>query len=135
MIVWIEHGTGIGGVAAAGEAEMLADGLPNNFAAGIQNAGDNGGIELRYVPLQHRRAIHHRHARDTDIVLDSDALAGQDAGRGAFDGALLIPSVQRVLRSLGAIATRTRVANRQRWLGQLVEAPIRLKNSTHQTSK
>src|SRR6266566_5113411 len=129
MIVWIEHGSGIGGMAAAGEAEMLAHGLPDNFAASIQNAGDNGGIELRYVSLQHRGAIHHRHARDTDIVLDSDALACQDSGRGAFDGALLIPGVQRVLLSAGAIATRTRVANRQRWLGQLVDAPIRLKNS------
>src|SRR6266567_3175232 len=135
MIVWIEHGTGIGGVAAAGEAEMLADGLPNNFAAGIQNAGDNGGIELRYVPLQHRRAIHHRHARDTHIVLDSDALAGQDAGRSTFDRALLIPGIQRVLLSAGAIATRTRVAYRQSWLGQMVDAPVRLKNSTHQTGK
>src|SRR5260221_13669978 len=79
MIVWIEHRTGIGGVAAAGEAEVLAHGLPHNFAAGIQNAGDNGGIELRCVSLQHRGAIHHRHARHTHVVLDSDALACQNA--------------------------------------------------------
>src|SRR5215471_5612569 len=131
MIVWIEHRTGIGGVAAAGEAEVLALGLSHNFAAGIQNAGDNGGIELRCVSLQHRGAIHHRHARDTHIVLDSDALACQNASRSAFDGAFLIPGVQRVLLSAGAIATRTWVANRQRWLSQLIDAPIRLKYITH----
>src|SRR5438876_11912069 len=115
MIVWIEHGTRIGGVAATGEAEVLTDGLPNNFAAGIQNAGDNGGIELRYVPLQYRRAIHHRHARDTNIVLDSDALARQDAGLIAFDRGVLIHGVQRVIISVRARATITRVAYRQRW--------------------
>src|SRR5215469_11997024 len=131
MIVWIEHGASIGGVAAAGEAEVLAHGLPHNFAASIQNAGDNGGIELRCISLQHRGAIHHRHARDTYIVLDSDTLACQNTGRSTFDSAFLIPGVQRVLLSAGAIATRTWVANRQCWLSQLIDAPIRLKYITH----
>ena len=51
MIVWIEDGAGIGGVATSGEAEVLAHSLPDDFATCIQNAGDNGGIELRYVPF------------------------------------------------------------------------------------
>ena len=51
MIVWIEYGTSIGSVASAREAEMLAHSLPNNFATRIQNAGDNGGVELRDVAL------------------------------------------------------------------------------------
>ena len=53
----------------------------------------------------------------------------------AFDGALLIPGVQRIFRSLWAIAARTWITDCLRWLRQLVDAPIRLKGGTHQTSK
>ena len=47
MIVWIEHRAGIGGMATAGEAKVLAHGLPGNFATSIQDTGDDGGIKLR----------------------------------------------------------------------------------------
>src|SRR5579884_223557 len=122
-------------MAAAGEAEMFAHGLADDFAAGVENARDDGGVKFRCVAFQYRGAIHHRHARNTDIILDSDALPGQRPTWRALDRTFLVPCIQRILLWLWAIATSTWVFDRQSRFRQLVDATIGLKCTAHQAEK
>ena len=48
------HRTGRIGVAAAGETEILALGLADDGAAGIENTGDDGRIDIGDVAFQRR---------------------------------------------------------------------------------
>src|SRR5262245_57596334 len=76
-IVRIEDGAGIGGVTATREAKALANRLPNNLSACLQNARDYGRVNVRYVAFQHVGTVHHRDASDADVVLNGDLLARQ----------------------------------------------------------
>ncbi len=70
--VGIMHGTGGAGVAAAGKAEILAMGLADNGAAGIENAGDDRWRRVGHVAFQRRGAIHHGNAGEADIILERE---------------------------------------------------------------
>src|SRR5918996_5038466 len=113
---------GLAGVAGAGEAEILAGRLADDGAAGIEDARDHGGVDLGHVALDHPAAVHVRHARDADVVLDADTFAAQEAGTGALDLAAPGPGVIWILFRRGPSAGGTRVLHRQARLGQLVEA-------------
>src|SRR5215467_8932354 len=126
MIMWIEYGTGIRGMASTRETEMLTYGLSDNFAASIQNSCDDCCIKLRYISLEYRRAIHHRDTCNADIVFDCNTFTCQNSGWCAFDRALLIPGVQRIFRSIGAIAASARIAHCQSRFSELVDPPIGL---------
>ena len=56
-------------MAAAGEAEILADRLADDRAAGVENARRDGRVDIRHIAFHRRGAVHHRHAGETDIVL------------------------------------------------------------------
>src|SRR5437763_14774174 len=103
-MVWVQHRTRIGGEATAREAETLANSLSNDFAARIKDPCHNGGIEFRYISLEHPGPIHHRHARATDVILDRNTFPHEGTTRCSFDGALLIPGVQRILFYCATIA-------------------------------
>ncbi len=62
-------------MAAAGEAQILADGLAGDNRAGVEQPGDHGGVAARDVALDRDRAVHHRQAGDLDVVLDRDPAA------------------------------------------------------------
>src|SRR5436309_156539 len=53
-MVGVADRAGVGGEAAAGEAEVLADGLAEDLAAGVEDAGDDGGVGLGDVALEDR---------------------------------------------------------------------------------
>ena len=73
--------TGRGGVAAAGEAEILAMHLADDGGAGIEHAGHHGGVDVGHVAFERAGAVHHRHAGEADIVLQRHLLALELAAR------------------------------------------------------
>ena len=70
MLVRILHWTKRRGVAAAGQTEILAVRLTDDRAAGIEDAGDDRRVYIGHVTFERRSAIHHRHAGETNIVLE-----------------------------------------------------------------
>src|SRR5437763_15522904 len=96
-------------MATPREAEMLTDGLADNFAASIQNTRNDSGVKLRGIPLQDRGAIHHWYASHAHIVLDGDPFARQNTAWSALDRAPLVPGIQRVLLGLWTVAATTRI--------------------------
>src|SRR5262249_37939790 len=93
----IVHRAGRAGMAAAGHAEILAHRLAGDLAAGIENALDHRGVDLRDVAVQELRADHHRHAGEADIVLERDAPARELAARFSLDRSLHVPRAVWVL--------------------------------------
>ena len=85
-LVRVVHRPGRAGVAAAGEAEILADGLADDGAAGVEDAGDDGGVDVGHVALERRGAVHHRHAGEADVVLERHLLALELAGGPTIPG-------------------------------------------------
>src|SRR5437763_10153960 len=134
-MVWVQHRTRIGGEATAREAETLAHSLPNDFAARIKDPCHDGGIEFRDIALEHPGPIHHRHVRDTDVILDHNTFPCQGTARCSFDETLLIPGVQRILFCRGTIAASSCIAHRECRFGELIDTTVRLKNCTQQTPK
>src|SRR5207237_6593223 len=84
-VVRVADGPRVAGVAAAGEAEVLADGLAQDRAAGVEDARDHGGVDLRRVALEHAGAVHHRDSGHADVVLDGHRLAREQAPGRALD--------------------------------------------------
>ncbi len=123
-IVRVADRPGDAGMAAGGEAKILAGRLAGDDAASIEDAGDHGGVDLRDIALEHPAAIHQRHAGDADVVLDGDPLAGEHAARSAPDVGLPGPGIVGIFRRRRAPAGGARVFHRQRRLDQLVEPGI-----------
>src|ERR1041384_3950647 len=105
----VVHRQRLAGVAAARQAEALADRLADDLAAGVEDAGDQGRVDVGHIAFERRRAVHHRQAGDADIVLDDDRLAGQRAARLALDRGLPGPGVEPVLVMARAIAAGPRI--------------------------
>ena len=101
------------GMAAAGKAEILAMRLADDGAAGVENARDDGGVNIGRVALERRGAVHHGHAGEADIVLQRDRLAGELAARRALDRRLDVPGVVLVLVAFGTVAGRSRIGHRR----------------------
>ena len=108
------------GVAAARHAEVLAGGLAQHRAAGVQDALHQRGVDLGHVALHRRAAVHHRHASQQDVVFQHHRLADQLAGRRAAHRALDVPGVERVLFGRRPHAGGARVGHR----GQVVGHPV-----------
>ncbi len=105
------------GMASAGEAETLAMRLADDLAARVQDARDDGGVEVGYVALQGRRTIHHRHAREHHVVLEHDGLALKLALARALDRRLVVPGVVLVLLVAGPVAGRARIFDPRHFIG------------------
>src|SRR5258705_7163208 len=96
-------------MAAAGEAEIFAMHLAEDGAAGIEDAGDDGGVGVGDVAFERRGAVHHGNAGEADIVFERDGLAGELAARGTLDRGLDVPGVELVFFALGTVTRRPRV--------------------------
>src|SRR3990172_9403254 len=103
---------------------MLADGLPNDLAAGIEDTRHDRSVAVRYVALENGGAVHHRNACDADVVLDRDPLAAECTIRCPCDRAAPVPGVERVLLRWRSVAGRSRVLDRRHRLSELVEPAI-----------
>ena len=77
----IVHRAGSAGVAAARKTEIFAHRLAGDRAASVENARDDGRVDIRHIAFHRRGAVHHRHPGDADIVLDGKSLARADEGR------------------------------------------------------
>ena len=108
------------GVAAAGVGKILGGGLAGDLSTGVEHARDDGCIDVRHIPLDDRCAGHHRHAGDTDRVLQHDPLARQLAPLASLDRCLDVPCAVLVFLALGPVAGGARIFH----LGQVVRHPI-----------
>src|SRR5947208_13053696 len=131
----VEDGTRVGGVAAAGEAQVLTHCLADDLSAPIQNARHEGCVDIGYVALEDARSVHHGNPGYADVVLDGDLLAGKRPGRCALYGALPVPSIETVFRSGRTITWVPPVLNRERRLGELVQATIRGQHAVHEVAE
>jgi hypothetical protein len=111
-------------VAAAREAEALADRLAEDGAAGVQDALDHGGVLVGHVAVQQRRPVAHGHAGDGDVVLDGDGPAGQRPTIGALDPDPPGPSPEPVLLRPGGGTAVARVTRLPLGLLELVEPVV-----------
>ena len=118
-----DHAAGAG-MTCPGKAEILAGGLAGDGASSIENARHDGGIEFRNITFEQRRAVHHRDAGNTDVVLDRDLLAAQQSFRASLDIRLPVPGAVRIFRCRWPVARRSRRNRRQRWRHQLVQPAI-----------
>ena len=117
----IAHRAVAAGMAAAGEGEVGAGGLADDGGAGVEQAGDDGGVDGRHVAFQGARAVHHRQPRHRDHVLDADRLAGERAGVGALDLGPPVPGVVGVVVRVRAVAGRARIGHRWALLRHVVD--------------
>src|SRR5215831_618392 len=99
-------GTGVAGVAAAGEAQVLTYGLAGDLTALVEDPGNRRGVGVGYVALQDGRPVHHRDASHANDVLDRDPLPAQEASVGTLERAAPAPRVERVLRRIRAVPAR-----------------------------
>src|SRR5690348_4475933 len=90
-------------MAAAGEAQVLADGLAGDNRPGVERPGDDGGVAAWHVALNRDRAVHHLQAGDLDVVLDRDPAARQRPVVAGADLTGDIPSPEVVVRSAGPL--------------------------------
>ena len=73
------------GMAATREGKIVHVQDCGNLAAGIKDAGDNSGINVRHIAAQHQRCTCHGNAGNTHVVLNAQALPGQLARGRALD--------------------------------------------------
>ena len=129
VFVRIVHGAQRGGVAAAGQAEIFAMRLADDGAAGVEDAGNDGRIDVGHVAFECRGAVHHRHAGEADIILEDDALARQRSVRGAAHFGLHRPGIERVFVGAWPVAGCAWVAHRRQIVGQLIDPIVGLEGA------
>ena len=100
--------------------------------AGIEQAGDDGRVDVGHIAFERRGAVHHRHAGDADIVLHRDRLALELARRRALDVGLHVPGVERVLLGARPIAGRARIFDHRDVVGHLIEQIVGGEIAFHQ---
>jgi hypothetical protein len=131
--VGVPHRPGVGRVAAAGEAEALADGLADDLGASLQDPRHDGRVDVGDVPLEHARPVHQRHAGDADVVLDGNSLARKLA-IAAADRAAPVPGVERVLLGRRPVTRRPWHHHLGLRLRQVVEPLARREHARHQVA-
>ena len=124
-IVRVEHRSRVARVTRAGVAERLADGLAGDRRAGRQHAGDDGRVLLGHVAVEHRAAVHQRHAADRDVVLHRHGPPGQRAARRAVDLGLPVPAAEPVLAVVRPVPAVTAGGSRRRAVLRAVEPVVR----------
>ena len=98
VVVGVEGPAVVADGAAGTEATTQAvhHVLADDGATRLQDAGDHGGVEVGDEAFEGEGAKAHGHPGHRDVILEADALAGQDASGRAFDPALPGPRVERV---------------------------------------
>src|SRR5579871_3473723 len=107
--VRVVHRAKRAGVTAARQTEAFAMRLALDRRPRVEEARDDRSVDVRYVAFQGRRAVHHRHPGDADVVLDRDRLALELAFRRALDVGLYVPGVERIFFRARSIAWRARI--------------------------
>jgi len=123
------------GMAAAGHAEGFAVHLAGDLGAGIEHARDDGRVEIGNVAFQRRRAVHHRHARQHDIVLERDGLALEFAARRTLDGRFAVPGVARIVFRRRPVARRARILHHRHLVRHRRDEVVGIDRALHQAAE
>src|SRR6202162_3403118 len=75
----------------AGKQKTSQGGVIAEGASRVEDPLHHGGIDLRHIPFEQRRSVHHGNAGDADVVLDRDLLAGQQTVAAGMDIRLPVP--------------------------------------------
>src|SRR5712691_6350050 len=94
-------------MALSGHTKIFTVCLAEDGAAGVENAADDGRVDLGHIALEGGRPVHHRHAGEHHVVLEDYGLALELASARSLDARLVIPGVVRVLLRSGAMAGRS----------------------------
>jgi hypothetical protein len=113
-------------VAAAGKAEVLANGLAGDRPSGVENARHDRRVDIWNVALHCRSAIHHWHTGKADVVFERNPFAVELARSRACDLGPDVPRAVPVLLGRGAPAGKARVSHRWQLVGDAIEMAIRL---------
>ena len=120
----VVHRAGDAGRRAAGEREIFAHRFADDLGAGIEEPRYDGGVELRDIALEHRRAVGERDAGDRIGILDGDLLAGELALGRALDAALGDPGAVAVLLALRPVIAAARIFDGRQIVGQRQQLAI-----------
>ena len=120
----ILHRAGRARVAAAGHAVVFAHRLAGDLAALVEDAVDDGGVDVGHRALEEGSADHHRHAGEADVVLQRDAAAGELAAGLALDRGLHVPGAELVLVGRRPPAAVARIFHRGLFVGHRIERGI-----------
>lgn len=123
------------GVTAARETKSLAVGFAEDGPTGVENPSGDGGVDVGDVALEGGRTVHHRDAREHDVVLEDHGPALELALARALDPGLVVPGVVRVFIRPGAVARRARIRDRRQVVGQLVDDVVALQARLHQAEE
>ena len=74
MPVRVVHRGDVVGMTAAGEAKALANRFTQDATAGIEDTGDNSGIELGNETFEQCRSVHHRNSGHGYVVFNGEGL-------------------------------------------------------------
>ena len=124
VLARILHRAGRAGVAAAGHAVVFAHRLAGDLAAGVEDARDDGGVDVRHRAVEEVRADHHRHAGEADVVLQRHAAAGKLAAWLALDRGLHVPGAELVLVGARPPSAVARIFHRRLLVRHRIERRI-----------
>ena len=88
----------------AAKREILHVHFAGDRGAGIEQPGDDRGVEVRDVAFHEVGAEGHRHAGHRDVILEADRASGQQSVVGALHPAFANEHVQGVPRLGGAVS-------------------------------
>src|ERR1700729_861836 len=103
--------------------------------AGVQEMRNDRGVEVGDIAFERRGAIHHWHASDADIVLDSDRLPLELAARCALDIGLYVPGVERILLGARPIPGRAWIFDDGNLVRHLIDDIVSGKAAVHQRNE
>src|ERR1700722_7988949 len=103
--------------------------------AGVQETRNDGGVDVGDIAFEGRRAVHHRHAGDADIVLDGDRFAFELAVRRALNVSLYVPGVKRILLGARPIPGSAWIFDDGNLVGHLIDDIVSSKVAVHQRNE
>src|SRR5271168_490528 len=103
--------------------------------AGVQETGDDRGVDVGDIAFERRGAVHHRHAGDADVVLDGDRLPFELAARRALDVGLYVPGVERILLGARPIPGRAWIFDDRNLVRHLIDDIVSGKAAVHQRNE
>ena len=133
-LVRIAHRSERAGVATARERHILAIRLAENGAAGIENAGNNGCIDIGDIALEEAAAVHHRHAGNADRVFDANLEALENSLARAFDFRAPVPCIIGVVLRLRALSRGARIFDLGLILGHRINTTRRIDRPLHEAA-
>ena len=120
-VMRVAHRPVVAGVPGAGERERLAIGGADDRPARIENAGDDGRIDVGHEAVEQARSDRHRDAGDARDVLHGHALPREHAAGRARDVAAPVPAVERVVLGPRPPAAVAGIFQRRLRLGELLQ--------------